>query len=818
MRRFLPTAVVAIIILSSLAVIDCFNTRDLEIVKRDLVKVATQQTQISWNNENLKLIFHARRLESTISAMGLNDIDQDEFNTLVIDGYDGAGSIQRVELAPDFATRLVYPLEDNEHRLGQNPLLLSANNRMAFEADIKQGLPLLGESRQLDNNTIEVHIRVPMLSVVGSKVEMGGIIYLVAQLSLDFPASINNGFEHPLEFLFVRGTKDSNEKIIPTAWRHDSEIVPVVQRIARTRGDFLLMARPLDGWAPLFAEKWDFRLQIFAFGMMLLLSVFLSNWFAVSRRLVNTQLASVEGRMSEVLMLLAGSAFTYTIPRGSIKPGPDDQITFFRKQSCREVWGVDAEVAEQDITTLWVPIDDPELKNLVAQEILESAKAMRPWQAIWPIRMPGGERKWLNGHGHPTQLECGATQFFGLVIDVTEQVERKNELIQQREFTHKAQKHESIGKLTGGVAHDFNNLLAIIMGNLELLRDDINGKRQLRLIDNSISASKRGADLTRNMLAFARKASLEMKVIDLNRLVAETGSWIGRTLPANIAVETTLLAGLWKIEADPSSTENALLNLILNARDAMQDGGRMTIETANVRIDRTYIDSRQEQLKPGRYVMLAVSDTGHGISIKALAQIFEPFFSTKEPGKGSGLGLSMVQGFMQQSGGTVQVYSEPNVGTTFKLYFKVASSEVVTSSRKSEEIEIMALVGQRILVVEDEPEVLTILVQILENAGFDVTTASTGDEAKQIFEEKSDFDLLLTDIVMPGTLQGTTLSQVLREKAPDLRAVFMSGYASEATVHGNGLRPHDIRLMKPVMRADLLAAVRKSLEQSQTND
>lgn len=381
---------------------------------------------------------------------------------------------------------------------------------------------------------------------------------------------------------------------------------------------------------------------------------------------------------------------------------------------------------------------------------------------------------------------------------------------QAEEKLRQSQKLEAVGQLTGGVAHDFNNLLAVIMGNLELLRDGLSGDDQLKMIDAGISATKRGADLTQNMLAFARKARLTPEAIDLNRLVSETRNWSGRTLPASISVETSLLAGLWKIEADPSSTESALLNLILNARDAMPNGGKLTLETANVRVDQHYLDTHNEELEPGRYVMLAVSDTGDGISAETMAQIFEPFYSTKPPGAGSGLGLSMVQGFMKQSNGTVQVYSELGLGTTFKLYFKALQASVVVMPVEANRKSNPNLIGRRILVAEDEAEVLEIIVITLEKAGYEVVSANSGDRAFEIFKAHPNFDLLLTDIVMPGTLQGTTLSKEIREHVPNLRVVFMSGYASEATVHGNGLRPEDIRLMKPIMRADLLAAIEAS--------
>ena len=374
-----------------------------------------------------------------------------------------------------------------------------------------------------------------------------------------------------------------------------------------------------------------------------------------------------------------------------------------------------------------------------------------------------------------------------------------------------AQRLETIGQLTGGVAHDFNNLLAVILGNLELLQDECGQESIKARLQPCIDATLRGADLTRSMLSYARQAQLEPHPLDLNRLVRETKNWAGRTLPTSIEIETSLLARLWTVEADPGVAESALLNLILNARDAMPAGGKLTIETSNVRIDELYVDNRNEELVAGRYVMVAVSDTGSGIAQESLERIFDPFFTTKSPGKGSGLGLPMVLGFMRQSGGTVQVYSEPGVGSTFKLYFPAtAQHEASTDLPKRDTLPDGR--GKRILIAEDEEEVLTVLTAMLGASGYEVTEAKTGDQAKAIFDADPHFDLLLTDIVMPGTLQGTSLARELRAITSSLPVIFMSGYASEATVHGNGLRPEDIRLMKPVMRRDLLDAVARALQ------
>lgn len=340
------------------------------------------------------------------------------------------------------------------------------------------------------------------------------------------------------------------------------------------------------------------------------------------------------------------------------------------------------------------------------------------------------------------------------------------------------------------------------------------------MIEASINACNRGATLTRSMLSFARRARLSPVPLDLNAVVRESGNWIRRALPSSISMETSLLAGLWEVELDPVSLESALLNLILNARDAMGGNGRLTIETANMRIDEAYVDSRNEPLPPGRYVMLAVSDTGEGMDEATLARTFEPFFTTKPPGAGSGIGLSMVLGFVRQSGGTVQVYSEPGQGTTFKLYFPTRAAGAAASQIKTVEQAQADKPGTseevcRLLLVEDFDDVRVVMARALRDAGYSVVEAASGDAALEIFRADPTFDVVLTDIVMPGEMQGPMLAQAIRKIVPESRIVFMTGYASEAAVHGNGLNPRDIRLMKPVTKAELLGAVQAALVRSE---
>ncbi len=410
-----------------------------------------------------------------------------------------------------------------------------------------------------------------------------------------------------------------------------------------------------------------------------------------------------------------------------------------------------------------------------------------------------------------TEIPTSGNGVISLIEDVTEERTRQKQLQQ-------AQKMEAIGQLTGGVAHDFNNLLAVIMGNLELLQleldaQDFDSNETSMLIEAGIKAVKHGADLTRSMLAYARKARLDPTVLDLNQTVRETERWMRRTIPSNIEFNTLFQEGLWPVRLDQSSLQSALLNLIVNARDAMETGGKLTIKTANVTIDGTATRAGQENLPAGDYVLVSLTDNGPGIPPEIIDQIYDPFFTTKSVGQGTGLGLSMVEGFVRQSGGMVEVESKLDEGACFTLYFPAVSKESLDRDDAAEARKRAKAQAPhaRLLLAEDQPEVMAVLKRTLVSAGYDVTTAVTGDIAFELFKADPEFDMVLTDIVMPGRLQGPDLAKECRLLRPQTPFVFLSGYASEATAHGNGLSPGDIRLMKPVSRKGLLETVEAGL-------
>ncbi|ODS97570.1 MAG: hypothetical protein ABS49_09720 [Erythrobacter sp. SCN 62-14] len=372
-------------------------------------------------------------------------------------------------------------------------------------------------------------------------------------------------------------------------------------------------------------------------------------------------------------------------------------------------------------------------------------------------------------------------------------------------------KMEAIGQLTGGIAHDFNNLLTVVLGNAEALTDELTKLPELReMAEITANAALRGAELTKRLLAFARKQTLEPRVMDVSQLVQSMDQLLRRTLPANIAIEIVRSGGLWKTEVDPGQLESALLNIALNARDAMPDGGSLTIEIANAALDDDYVVS-EPSLEAGQYVLVAVTDTGHGIPSEDIQHIFQPFFTTKEVGKGTGLGLSMVYGFVKQSGGHIRIYSEVGEGTTIKLYFPRSLTH--QGSINAPIARPRSLGGnETILVVEDDKLVRQYVVSQLKSLGYRVFESGEGKSALEILHQVPDIDLLFTDVVMPGGIGGRELSEAARTLRPGLKVLFTSGYTENSIVHNGKLDPGIELLSKPYRREQLAMKLRKVLD------
>ena len=401
----------------------------------------------------------------------------------------------------------------------------------------------------------------------------------------------------------------------------------------------------------------------------------------------------------------------------------------------------------------------------------------------------------------------------GFVLTITDMTKR----VQAEGVLREAQKMQAIGQLTGGIAHDFNNLLTVILGNLELARSKLGSDSALRTrIERAVWAAQRGATLTSQLLAFARKQPLAPGPIDLTSTVPDLLPLLRRTLGEHIEIRFVDTAGLWPAMADAAQLENAVLNLALNARDAMPGGGRLTIELANKVLDGDYARHHAE-VTAGDYVMLAVSDTGHGMTPDVLARVFEPFFTTKPDGKGTGLGLAMVFGFVKQSGGHVKVYSEPGEGTTVRLYLpRAISAPVAGQGRGSIPIDLPRG-SATVLVVEDEPAVREVAVAILTDLGYRVLQASDGDEGLLAFgAHAGEIDLLLTDVVLPGSLRGRDLADRITAIRPSMRVLFMSGYTENAIVHGGRLDDGVQLISKPFKRDQLARRVADLLGEAAT--
>ena len=399
--------------------------------------------------------------------------------------------------------------------------------------------------------------------------------------------------------------------------------------------------------------------------------------------------------------------------------------------------------------------------------------------------------------------------------DVTEQRAHARALADAEDALRQAQKMETLGQLTGGVAHDFNNLLQIVTGNLELLQRDLpeDQARLRRAADNAMAGAERAALLTQRLLAFSRRQPLAPERIDPNRLVSGMSDLLNRTLGETIEVETIQSARIWPVEIDVNQMENALLSLAVNARDAMPDGGKLTIEVANTHIDEAYA-AQEAEVSPGQYVLISVSDTGQGMDEDVLSHAIEPFFTTKEVGRGTGLGLSMVYGFIKQSGGHIRVYSERGHGTTVKIYLPrfygpLPDNDTGTVSRATP----VCGGDETVLVCEDDDKVRAYTVDVLKELGYRVMEADNGAAALQALETASEpIDLLFTDVILPGGMTGADIAQQARAQQPGLRILFATGYARNAIIHHGRLDPGVELLTKPFTYAGLATKVREMLD------
>lgn len=452
---------------------------------------------------------------------------------------------------------------------------------------------------------------------------------------------------------------------------------------------------------------------------------------------------------------------------------------------------------EELIGTVYLTSDGIPFSNRVARFALIAAFAIAASLIVWVLSLAQRSLRAANVNLARANAELQAE------VDTREAAEAQ---------LRQAQKMESIGQLTGGIAHDFNNMLAIVIGGLDIAERRLGEpEKARRALENAREGANRAADLTRRLLAFARQQPLQPKVIEPNQLVSKMSELLRRTLGEGVSIETVLAGGLWRTSADPGQLENAVLNLCVNARDAMGGSGRLTIETLNGHLDDAYASAHAD-VKPGQYVVVAISDTGPGMAPDVIARAFEPFFTTKDVGKGTGLGLAQVHGFVRQTGGHVAIYSEVGQGTTVKIYLPryTGTDQASTSEVIADEIP-KGVSTEVVLVVEDEFQVRQITTENLRELGYSVIEAANGREALALLANRPDVSLLFTDIVMPE-MNGRELADQVHTLLPGLPVLYTTGYTRNAIIH-NGMVDYGIAFLpKPFTIEQLARKVRLVLD------
>jgi PAS domain S-box-containing protein len=519
--------------------------------------------------------------------------------------------------------------------------------------------------------------------------------------------------------------------------------------------------------------------------------------------------------------------FAQAMPNQVWTSPPDGLLDWFNDQVYLYCGAAPGELDGQG----WVSIVHPDDVAVAAESWATSLSSGKPYESEFRLCRKDGLYRWHIARALPIYGPAGdITRWIGTNTDIEDQKntaealahlnetleqrveERTAELLTAQDALRQSQRMESLGNLTGGVARDFNNLLQVISGNLQLLARDVAGNDKAeRRVQNAMSGVSRGAKLASQLLSFGRRQPLAPRVVNIGRFIREIDDLIRRALGDEIEIETVIGGGLWNTLIDPNNVENAILNLAINARDAMNGNGKLTIEAGNAWLDHEYAKINPD-VTPGQYVLLAVTDTGCGIAPEIIDHVFEPFFSTKPEGKGSGLGLSMVYGFVKQSNGHIKIYSELEQGTTIKLYLPRSTEP----EDKLVEVESGPVEGGResILVVEDDEEVRDTTIATLHDLGYRVLKANDAQSALNVIESGLSIDLLFTDVVMPGTLRSPELARKARERLPNIAVLFTSGYTENAIVHGGRLDAGVELLPKPYTREALAHKIRSVLAKS----
>jgi len=479
--------------------------------------------------------------------------------------------------------------------------------------------------------------------------------------------------------------------------------------------------------------------------------------------------------------------------------------TMWSSEGLRRVFGLDPEEMSGSLEKWLERIPDKDRDRLM-QHFDEIANAGRnDWEQEYPFRKGDGSFAMVRDSGFIVRDATGAAvRMVGSLVDITEQRRLEERLIQ-------SQKLEAIGRLTGGIAHDFNNLLTIVVGSLEVLEDHVGDNPEA--CDHLAAATRavdRSVQLVSQLLSYARQQPMAPRTVDMARQIAEMRGMIARSVGGRIAVVVADAPHLWPCRADPAQFESAILNLCINARDAMGGAGRLTVTMRNETVEAGNALVAQG-LSPGDYVVLGVADTGPGMDAATVASAFDPFFTTKEVGAGSGLGLSMVQGFAQQSKGMARIISQPGQGALIELYLPAAASAKNAETSPVSGRRAPAAGSGRILLVEDQEMVRAHMVHVLESLGYVVLPTGSAAEAFAAFERDARINLVLTDIVLPGRESGLALAGKIRQLRPDLPIVFMSGFTQARTEDGIELRPGQNFLRKPFRRDDLAAMLQRAL-------
>jgi PAS domain S-box-containing protein len=503
---------------------------------------------------------------------------------------------------------------------------------------------------------------------------------------------------------------------------------------------------------------------------------------------------------------------------------PDGQIDWFNAR-VSEYSGIPAAAMKPDG---WAPVHPDDIERAIRgwQDALASGE---PYQTEYRIRRHDGMFRWHITRAVPIRSADGTITFWiGTSTDIQDQKSseqalaelnatleeqvraRTAELLEAEATLRQSQKMEAVGQLTGGLAHDFNNLLTGITGSLELLATRLSQGKITevdRYLNVAQGAAKRAASLTHRLLAFSRRQTLAPKPTDMNQLVAGMDDLIRRTVGPAVRVEVAHAPGLWAVLADPNQLENALLNLCINARDAMPDGGSLIIETGNRLLEDS--EARTLELCAGEYVSLSVSDTGGGMTAEVIARAFDPFFTTKPLGEGTGLGLSMVYGFTRQSGGQACISSEPGRGTKVCLYLPRYTGDLGVVEPSANAQKVLRGDGETVLVVDDEPSVRLLIHEVLDELGYKVLEAETGAAGLQILDSAGRVDLLVTDVGLPGGMNGRQLADAALVSRPDLKVLFITGYAENAVMGDGCLKPGMHVLTKPFSLDALGARVKE---------